>query len=446
MNIEELNQVKKSAQLLYDKKTIDASIHRVATKITRDYREKNPVFLVVMNGGLIFSGKLLPLLDFPAQVDYCHATRYRGETQGGDIEWKVNPSIDLSGRHVVIVDDILDEGYTLQAIIDDCLKNNVASVKTLVLIEKLHQRKVYSNMRADYCELTTPDEYIFGLGMDYNHYWRNCDEIYLLGDQDKAEQYQSQGGCEQIVPYTALNKVTILMAMQAEAQPIIDSLQLQENTHALRAELPMRCYQKQVGTIQLSIVVAGIDERHGVDNIGSEAATLMAYEVITQLKPSLLISAGTAGGFAKRGASIGTIYVSEEHFVYHDRHVPLDGFQQSSVGKYPAAKVSRLAKNLHLKTGVISTGSSLEKSDKDIIVIDAHDAVAKEMEAAGIAWVAMLFKVPMMALKSITNLLDEDNQSEQEFVNNLDYASQCLHDKILQMIDYLQNKSLEDLA
>jgi len=245
---------------------------------------------------------------------------------------------------------------------------------------------------------------------------------------------------------TPIKKIALLMAMYDEAQPIINSLALVESKEALHPELPMRCFEKTVGSFKLSLVISGLDQRHEVDNIGSEAATLMAYETITQLKPDLVISAGTAGGFSKRGAKVGTIYVSEEHFVYHDRHVPLEGFAQSAVGKYPAAKISRLAKNLHLKTGVISTGSSLEKNDKDIIVIDQHNAVAKEMEAAGIAWVAMLFKVPIMALKSITNLLDEDNQSEQEFVTNLAFASSCLHDKILELVDYLQNKSIEDLA
>jgi nucleoside phosphorylase len=246
--------------------------------------------------------------------------------------------------------------------------------------------------------------------------------------------------------YTPLKNICFLMAMGEEAKPIVETLGLVESETKLHAELPMRCFQKKIGSLNISLVIAGIDNRHLVDNIGSEAATLMAYEAIIKLKPDLLISAGTAGGFAKNGASIGTVYVSEEHFVYHDRHVPLPGFDHSAVGKYPAAKVSRLAKNLHLKQGVISTGSSLEKNAKDIIVIDQHNAVAKEMEAAGIAWVAMLFKVPMMALKSITNLLDEDNQSESEFVNNLAYSSQCLHDKTLKLVDYLQGKSLQDLA
>ncbi len=242
-----------------------------------------------------------------------------------------------------------------------------------------------------------------------------------------------------------INNISILMAMQQEAQPIIDSLQLQENPAAIHQQLPMRCFQKQLGSIHLSLLVSGVDERHRVDNIGSEAATLMAYEAITQLKPDLLISAGTAGGFAKRGAEIGTVYLSEQHFIYHDRHVPLPGFDESAIGKYPAAKASRLAKDLNLKMGVISTGSSLEKSEKDVAIIDAHNAVAKEMEAAGIAWVAMLFNTPMLALKSITNLLDQDNKSEDEFVKNLAIASRALQDKVLALLAYLPDKSIQEL-
>ncbi|TQV88399.1 5'-methylthioadenosine nucleosidase [Aliikangiella coralliicola] len=243
-----------------------------------------------------------------------------------------------------------------------------------------------------------------------------------------------------------INHVSILMAMRDEAQPVIDSLKLQKRDDVIHSQLPMCCYQKQVGSIQLSLIISGVDDRHGVDNIGSEAATLMAYEAITRLKPDLIISAGTAGGFAEKGANIGTVYVSEAHFVYHDRHVPIPGFNESSIGKYPAVEASRLAKSLNLPSGVISTGSSLEKSDKDILVINQHNAVAKEMEAAAIAWVAMLFKVPMMALKSITNLVDQENRSEEEFLNHLSRASRSLHDKILDLVDYLQNKSIEDLA
>ncbi|MET1255900.1 hypoxanthine-guanine phosphoribosyltransferase [Aliikangiella maris] len=178
--LQRLNQVKADAILLHDKVKIDSALARLSEFLTQDYADKDPVFLVVMNGGFIFAGNLLPKLNFPLQIDYCHATRYRGDTQGSQLEWKVEPHTNLANRHVVIVDDILDEGHTLNAIIQDCIKRQAASVKTLVLVEKIHERKAVHNMKADYCELTTPDEYVFGYGMDYNHYWRNCEAIYIL--------------------------------------------------------------------------------------------------------------------------------------------------------------------------------------------------------------------------------------------------------------------------
>ena len=180
MDIDKLKQIKQEAKLLHSKQTIDKALASLRDQLVADYMDKNPIFLVVMNGGLVFAGQLLPQIDIPAQIDYCHATRYRGATSGGEIEWKVKPNLSLKDRNVIIVDDILDEGYTLQAIVKDCEKQGAASIKTLVLIEKLHDRKAVAGMRSDYCELETPDKYIFGFGMDVNHYWRNLDAIYIL--------------------------------------------------------------------------------------------------------------------------------------------------------------------------------------------------------------------------------------------------------------------------
>lgn len=179
MTLDELNQIKENATLLHEKTTIDEALMKMADQISQDYKDKNPVFLVVMNGGLVFAGKLLPLLKFPGQVDYCHATRYRGEMSGGELVWKAGPQKPLKDRHVILIDDILDEGYTLHAIIEACQKWQVASVKSAVLIEKLHDRKAFPGMKPDYCELTTPDHYVFGCGMDVDHYWRNTESIYI---------------------------------------------------------------------------------------------------------------------------------------------------------------------------------------------------------------------------------------------------------------------------
>jgi len=243
-----------------------------------------------------------------------------------------------------------------------------------------------------------------------------------------------------------IKNISILMAMQDEAAPLINHFEMTEKFDCLAEALPFRCFQKQVGDLKFSLITSGIDAVNGVDNIGCEPATLMAYESINKLSPDLMISAGTAGGFASKGAQIGTVYASEKHFVFHDRIVPMPGFSDAAIGCFPAVNVNQLAKDLGLKTGVISSGSSLEKNPKDQLIIDEHNAVAKEMEAAAIAWVAMLHQVPVVAIKSITNLVDESNQSEDEFIKNFDYSVSTLNKKLIETIGYLQGKTIADLG
>jgi len=242
-----------------------------------------------------------------------------------------------------------------------------------------------------------------------------------------------------------IKNIVILMAMQEEANLLISSLNLVENKTVLSEMLPFRCFQIKLAKSHLSLITSGIDHRNQVDNIGCEAATLMAYESIGQLDPDILISAGTAGGFSDKGAEIGSVYASDNYFIFHDRVVPLPGFRESAIGRFPAANIGKMINDLALQSGIISTGSSLEKNVKDNHILGEHPVVAKEMEAAAIAWVAMLHDIPMFAIKSITNLVDQENQSETEFVKNFDYSVKCLHDKLLKVINYLQGRSLIDL-
>lgn len=175
-------RVRRTATLIHSQAAVADAVTRLQSQLTRDYADRDPVFVIVMNGGLFLAGTLLPGLDFPLTVDYCHATRYRGGTRGGEIEWRASPQTALEGRHVVVVDDILDEGHTLRHIVERFSDQNAKSVKTLVLVEKRHARKAWPGMRPDYCELTAPDHYLFGCGMDYRGYWRNCPGIYRVAD------------------------------------------------------------------------------------------------------------------------------------------------------------------------------------------------------------------------------------------------------------------------
>lgn len=167
-----------NADCLITQQQVERALDRMAEEITANLGDKLPVFYCVMNGGLITTGHLLTRLGFPLEVDYLHATRYRGGIRGGDLFWRVSPEVPMAGRHVVIVDDILDEGATLAAILAYCREAGAASISTAVLVDKRHQRKSVPGLKADYCSLQVEDRYVFGFGMDYKGYWRNAPGIF----------------------------------------------------------------------------------------------------------------------------------------------------------------------------------------------------------------------------------------------------------------------------
>ena len=112
-------------------------------------------------------------------MDYLHATRYRGEAGGDKLTWHARPRAPMTARHVLVVDDIHDEGPTLQAIVEYCREQGAASVVSAVLVEKRHDRRV-AGAHADIIGLEVEDRYIFGFGMDYRGGLRHLPEIYAL--------------------------------------------------------------------------------------------------------------------------------------------------------------------------------------------------------------------------------------------------------------------------
>jgi hypoxanthine phosphoribosyltransferase len=174
---EELVRVRHDADLVYTRAEIESSLDRMAESITARIGARDPILLAVMIGGLVPLGALLPRLPFPLQVDYLHATRYQGETRGGQLLWLHKPGVTLKDRTVLVVDDVLDHGITLAAIVDECLAAGAREVYTAVLISKrLALRK--GLQAADFSALETDDRYLFGWGMDYHGYLRNGDGIY----------------------------------------------------------------------------------------------------------------------------------------------------------------------------------------------------------------------------------------------------------------------------
>jgi hypoxanthine phosphoribosyltransferase len=173
--------VLQQADRLFSAREVEAALDALATAITAALGERDPLLLCAMTGGVVTLGRLLTRLAFPLQVDYLHATRYRGETRGGSLQWRVHPQQALRDRNVLLVDDILDEGDTLAAMRAHCTAEGAASVQAAVLVEKQHRRK-HPEARAEFIGLRVPDRYVFGYGMDYHEYLRNADGIYAARD------------------------------------------------------------------------------------------------------------------------------------------------------------------------------------------------------------------------------------------------------------------------
>ncbi|HDP90165.1 MAG TPA: hypoxanthine-guanine phosphoribosyltransferase [Thioalkalivibrio sp.] len=179
---EEAARVYAEADCLVTGAEIEQALERMARAITEDLADANPLVVCIMTGGLVAAGQLLTRLEFPLQLDYLHATRYRGATSGGaEVHWLVEPHRSLDGRNVLLVDDILDEGHTLAAIQAYCHGHGAESVRTAVLVDKRHDRK-HPDASADYIGVEVADRYLFGSGMDYKEYLRNAAGIWAVKD------------------------------------------------------------------------------------------------------------------------------------------------------------------------------------------------------------------------------------------------------------------------
>ncbi|MGG7055967.1 hypoxanthine-guanine phosphoribosyltransferase [Nitrosomonas sp. ANs5] len=153
-------------------------IGQMAQDISKTLSDQCPVVLCVMNGAVIFTGHLLPQLNFPLYFSYVHGTRYHETTRGGELSWKVAPPDDLKDQVVLVLDDVLDEGWTLAAIRERVIKNGARAFYSAVLVDKIIARD--KPLQADFVGITLPDRYIFGFGMDIHGMWRNLPTIYAL--------------------------------------------------------------------------------------------------------------------------------------------------------------------------------------------------------------------------------------------------------------------------
>jgi hypoxanthine phosphoribosyltransferase len=178
LNNRQARETLDNAELLFPEAVVNAAVHRVAGEINAALADQHPLVLSVMGGAVVFTGQLLPLLNFPLDFDYVHVSRYGNAKQGGEMHWKVAPRENVRGKVVLVVDDILDEGETIAAIKQRVLELGATRFYSAVFADKEHGKA--KPVHADFVGLTVPDRFVFGYGMDIHGAWRNLPAIYAV--------------------------------------------------------------------------------------------------------------------------------------------------------------------------------------------------------------------------------------------------------------------------
>lgn len=171
---------RETGEVLFPREVVVRAIDRLAVRLTVVLAEANPLLICVLHGGLPFTAAVMQRLQFPLELTYLHVGRYGDATRGGALTWHARPRCDLVGRHVVLLDDVIDEGVTLGELKAFCLSAGAAAVTTVVLLDKATVRERVGAPAPDHAALICPDRYVFGWGMDFEGYWRNLPDIYAL--------------------------------------------------------------------------------------------------------------------------------------------------------------------------------------------------------------------------------------------------------------------------
>ena len=184
--LDEAIRIRETARQLVSPEQVRAALDRMAVAAGEVLAKENPLVLAVMNGGAFTAVELCQRMDFPHELDFVHATRYDGGLVGGELSWRAWPDRDLSGRTVLVVDDIVDYGHTLDAICRRLRQDGAGPIRVAVLvIKRLDRPRV--RMEVDISGLEVEDVYVFGCGMDYKGYWRGLTGIYAVDASALAE-------------------------------------------------------------------------------------------------------------------------------------------------------------------------------------------------------------------------------------------------------------------
>ena len=168
----------KTFRLSIPEKEILGAIDRMAEELYRDYSDKDPIFIAVLNGAFIFASDLFKVLKFPCSISFIKLASYQGTSTTGNVKQLIGLNEDLTNREVIILEDIIDSGISMQNLLPQLNELNPVNIRIASLLFKPEAFK--GNYPIDYIGLTIPNDFIVGYGLDYNGYGRNLKQIYTL--------------------------------------------------------------------------------------------------------------------------------------------------------------------------------------------------------------------------------------------------------------------------
>jgi 5'-methylthioadenosine nucleosidase len=247
-----------------------------------------------------------------------------------------------------------------------------------------------------------------------------------------------------------ITRVLIAVAMEAEAMPFVNHLQLESVPDFFPPQTPFKAFRGKHNSCELTVVTNGKDTIHNtnVDNVGTVPAAMATFLALQKMNTEgvadLLINAGTCGGFQRKGASIGDVFLTTA-VANHDRRIAIPDFTPYGIGRIESTSVENLASHINAKLGVCTTGNSLDYHEVDSHHMLANDASVKDMEAAAIAWAAEMWNVKHFGVKVVTDVVDGDKPSHEEFLENLGKAAVSLQEALPKVIDFVCDKNHDEL-
>ena len=174
------------AEVLLSEEQIKTRIHEMAEVLNKEYAGKNPIVVGVLKGVVIFYVDMIRELRVPCQMDFMWISSYSGTSSTGNMQVKKDVSADITGRHVLILEDIYDTGRSLDFTYKHLMSKNPASLKICTLLDKPERRDPAVTLVPDYTGFVIPNKFVVGYGLDFDEYYRNLPYVGVL----KPEAYE----------------------------------------------------------------------------------------------------------------------------------------------------------------------------------------------------------------------------------------------------------------